>query len=101
MAREVLPEEAEALRREGATLVDVRRAEELAEQRIPGAVHVPLDELGARAGELPDGPLVLVCRSGDRSAMAADALAAAGHEAASLAGGLTAWAGKGLPTHEG
>lgn len=40
-------------------------------------------------------------RSGDRSAMAADALTTAGRDAVSLAGGVTAWGGKGLPTEKG
>ena len=96
-APEVPPARAEELRRASAVLVDVRRDDEFRAEHVPGSLHLPLDVLAARAGELPDGPLVLVCRSGDRSAMAADALAGAGRDAVSLAGGVTAWARAGLP----
>ena len=58
---------------------------------------IPLGELEARHGELPrDHPIVCVCRSGSRSAFAAEALVAAGFDAVNLAGGMLAWAGEGL-----
>ena len=65
-----------ALRDEGALAVDVREAEEWQAGHMDGSVWIPLGELAARAGELPhDRPLVIVCRSGSRSASgtAADA----------------------------
>ncbi|MCU0475163.1 MAG: rhodanese-like domain-containing protein [Anaerolineae bacterium] len=56
-------------------LIDVRQPDEYAEARIPGAVLIPLGELEARIAEVPtDLPVVLVCRSGGRSAMAAELL---------------------------
>lgn len=98
MERDVTPRAAEALVREGATLVDVREASELADDgRIPGAVHIPLGELSQRAAELEGERVVLVCRSGTRSAMAADALRASGWEAQSVDGGILAWERDGLP----
>jgi len=84
--------------RSGAVLVDVRRLEEWAAGHAPDAVHLPIDELAARHGELPiDRPLVLICRSGGRSAVATEALVEAGYEAANVAGGMQAWIDAGLP----
>jgi rhodanese-related sulfurtransferase len=82
-----------------ALLVDVRTDEEHAAGRIDGDVHIPLDELSARAAELPDdAPLIFYCRVGARSLMAAQALRASGRDdAQSLAGGIVAWAGDSLP----
>jgi rhodanese-related sulfurtransferase len=95
--RDVSPHAAEALVAEGATLVDVREPVELeTEGRFPGAVHIPLGELSQRAGELEGRRLVLACRTGSRSAMAAEALRAAGWEAYNLDGGIQAWERDGL-----
>lgn len=89
------------LRRDDDTVqvVDVREPDEWASGRIPGAVHVPLGELGLRKGELdPSRPVVAVCRSGRRSITAADALRGAGFgQVASLAGGMNAWREAGQP----
>lgn len=87
---------AEDLAGAGATLVDVRRDDEWAAGHIPGAIHIPLDELQERAGEVED-PVVFYCRVGDRSGMAARAFRASGREAASLAGGIVAWQKNGHP----
>ena len=87
-----------ALRDEGAIAVDVREADEWQAGHMDGSVWIPLGELAARAGELPrDRPLLIVCRSGSRSAYAADALVAAGYDARNLAGGLHQWAAADLP----
>lgn len=91
MAREVDVAELEAA--DDVQLVDVRTPEERDAGRIPDdTAHIPFDELQARAGELDkDRPIVFYCRSGDRSAVAADAFAASGYDATSLAGGIVAW----------
>lgn len=62
----------EAINSENATLVDVRTAPEVAMEPVPGAVHIPLDEVEARWEEFKDmsRPLVLFCRSGNRSGQA-------------------------------
>ncbi len=79
-------------------LVDVRAADEWADGHQPGAVHIPLDDLGDRSGELDSNrTVVTVCRTGRRSAQAADDLAGRGFSAESMAGGLDAWEGHGLP----
>jgi rhodanese-related sulfurtransferase len=82
-----------------AVLVDVRTPDEHDAGAIAGALHIELAELSARAGELPDDgpPLIFYCRVGARSLMAAQALRAAGRDAQSMAGGIIAWVGEGLP----
>jgi rhodanese-related sulfurtransferase len=99
MRRDLPPRDADAFISEGALAVDVREPAELEEDgRIDGALHIPLGSLSERAGELPrDRPLLMVCRSGVRSAMAADALQASGFEAHNLDGGILAWERDGLP----
>lgn len=83
---------------DGAQLVDVRAEHEWEAGRIAGAVHVPLAELSERVGEIEkDRPVVLYCRGGNRSTMAADALTEAGYDAVKLSEGIVGWADEGLP----
>lgn len=85
-------------RLEEMSLVDVREPWEWDAGRIEGALHVPLEQLPFRVSELPRGrPLLVICRSGQRSALAAEFLGAQGFEAHNLDGGLKAWTGVGLP----
>lgn len=96
--KEVSREEAQRLVENGAQLVDVRADHEWDAGRIAGAVHLPLAELADRAGEIDeDRPVVLYCRGGNRSTMAAAALADAGYDASKLTEGITGWAEAGLP----
>lgn len=68
-----------AVREENALYVDVRKQTEWNEGHVPGAVHVHLGYLLDRADELPrDRPLLLYCRSGNRSGMGMSLLQAAG-----------------------
>jgi rhodanese-related sulfurtransferase len=78
---------------EGATLLDIRENGEWNAGHAPGAVHVPLAHVSDQAvRRLPKGrPVVVVCRSGSRSAGATRTLRAQGVEAFSLRGGLRAW----------
>jgi rhodanese-related sulfurtransferase len=79
-------------------VLDVREDWEWEAGHIAESVHIPLGELGARVGELSaDRLIVVVCRSGVRSQMAADAMLDAGWDTANLAGGLLAWHAAGLP----
>ena len=65
---------------------------------IAGARHIPLGELRSRVAELDKSrPVVAVCRSGRRSAAAADQLAAAGFTAYTMTGGMLDWSANGLP----
>jgi rhodanese-related sulfurtransferase len=77
-------------------LLDVRTDGEWAEARIPGAVHIPMDQLTARLAEVADR-VVCVCAVGARSARVAQYLHAQGYEAVNLAGGIYAWADDGRP----
>ena len=82
----------------GAFLLDVREDDEWTAGHAPGAVHVRLGELGARAAELPrDREVYVICRTGNRSAYAAQALAVGGLTAINVADGMTGWAVAGRP----
>lgn len=97
-AKEVSRDEAQKLIEEGAQLVDVRADHEWEAGRIVGATHLPLAELAERAGEIdPERPVVLYCRGGNRSTMAAAALSEAGYDAAKLSEGIVGWAAADLP----
>lgn len=81
----------------GAELIDTRRDHEWDGGRIPGARHVEVNELTARAPSLPrDRPIVFYCRTGSRSGMAAEAFRTAGYDAYNLAGGIHAWVDAGF-----
>ncbi|HUC58103.1 MAG TPA: MBL fold metallo-hydrolase [Streptosporangiaceae bacterium] len=61
-------------------LLDVRREAEWRTERIDGAVHIPLHELGDRTGEIPAGEVWVHCMSGYRASVAASMLDAAGRD---------------------
>ena len=79
--------------------VDVRTDEERAEGYIRSdSVHIELNQLSVRAGEIDrERPVLVYCRSGARSAMAVSALRAGGYDATNLAGGILAWDEARLP----
>src|SRR5688500_6067549 len=81
-------------------VIDVREPEEWDAGHLAEATLMPLGELEQRRHELdPAAPVVVVCRSGRRSLVAADYLRRVGFEhARSLAGGMTAWAAAGQPS---
>ena len=82
-----------------AVMVDVREPAELAESAVPGTIDIPLGQLEARASEIPTGkPVLVFCRSGNRSQEGAAILAAKGYDAATVEGGIIAWQDAGLPT---
>jgi rhodanese-related sulfurtransferase len=96
--REVSREEARKMVGEGAQLVDVRADHEWNAGRIAGAKHVPLPDLPQRTGELDqDRPVVVYCRGGNRSSMAAAALTDAGYDAVKLSDGIVGWSQDELP----
>jgi len=88
---------------DGTYLLDVRTVEEWNESHIGGAVLIPLDELSARINEIPtDRDVLIICRSGNRSAEARDTLRAAGFtRTTSITGGINAWIAEGLPVVTG
>jgi len=86
-----------------AILVDVREEWEFAQDRIPGAVNLPLSKFDIRKLPAEDGRrLVLACAVGRRSAQAAGILLATGHDTAThLRGGMLAWDDAGFETADG
>jgi len=60
----------------GVTVIDVRTPAEFASGHVPGARNIPHDEVGRRLAEIgsADAPVLLYCRSGRRSALAAQTL---------------------------
>jgi rhodanese-related sulfurtransferase len=96
---------AEAVRLQGggAFMLDVREPDEWAAGHIDGATLIPLGELASRAAEVPgDRQVVVVCRSGNRSAEGRDILLGAGLPAVtSMGGGMKAWTGAGQPVVTG
>jgi adenylyltransferase/sulfurtransferase len=73
-------------------LIDVREPSEHAVSRIDGASLIPLATLPGRLDEVPkDGPVVVHCKSGMRSAQAVALLKSKGYDAHNLVGGMEAW----------
>ncbi len=91
----------DALAKPEVVLVDVREPNEFSQGAIPGAINVPRGMLEFHADPIspyhldelsPDRPVVLYCKSGGRSALAADTLQSMGYrDVASLDGGYAAW----------
>ncbi len=81
-------------------VIDVREAWEYEAGHIPGAALIPLGELAERVDEVPrDRPVVLVCRSDNRSGQAFQLLARQGFDNLSnMMGGMLAWEAAGYAT---
>jgi len=97
--RNLAPHAASALLAKGALLIDIRDADEHVREHIPQARHIPLARLRDAAPIAPPGATVIFhCRSGHRTRLHAQALAAAAPGGACLLeGGLDAWKCAGLP----
>jgi DMSO/TMAO reductase YedYZ molybdopterin-dependent catalytic subunit/glyoxylase-like metal-dependent hydrolase (beta-lactamase superfamily II) len=94
----VSPRAAQALLDKGALLLDVREPDEWGTGHAPPATLIPMGQVLAKTNDLPrNRTIVVVCRSGGRSAAVTDALRAGGFEAVNLAGGMSAWSAAGLP----
>ena len=100
---EVTPQRTREMLESGeGVVVDVRETYEREAGHIEGTRHIPLQELSTQSGTLPtDQPIVLQCRVGGRSLMAAQALRAAGYDAYSMTGGILRWDEEGLPVAGG
>lgn len=80
------------------TVLDVREPIEWQHGRIDGALHIPLQALPARRGEVPeDGTVLVVCKVGGRSAQATAYLQRLGVRAVNLDGGMLEWEAAGRP----
>jgi rhodanese-related sulfurtransferase len=84
-----------------ALVLDVREANEFKGGHILNAKHIPLGKLNSRLNEIEshrDQPIVVVCRSGNRSASACGLLKAQGFgQSYNLTGGMLAWQKANLP----
>jgi rhodanese-related sulfurtransferase len=81
-----------------AQVIDVREPYEREAGHIAGSRHIELANLSKQAGSIErDRPVIVYCRAGSRSTMAAKALRGAGFEAYSMVGGLVRWAREGRP----
>lgn len=81
-------------------IVDVREQYEFVAGRIDGAIHIPLNPLMGGAGDdqlHKEKPVVVVCRSGNRSELGMLMLKARGYEAHNLEGGMEEWERQKLP----
>ena len=108
---EIGPEQLLAFQAQGTPIIDVREPGEFAAGRLPGAVNIPRGVLEFEVDGQPavngvrdpalghrEQPVVLYCRSGGRSALAAEALKRLGFaQPLSLVGGFAAWAAAGRP----
>ena len=79
-------------------ILDVREVDEWEAGHIEGAQHIPMMEVPARLAEIPTGQQVLViCRSGSRSARVVGFLLNQGVDAVNVAGGMQVWDTLGRP----
>ena len=100
---EVSLDQAEDLRAEGATVVDVRRSDERALKHIPRSLHIPMDQFPGRISGLPEGRLLIVCATGIRSALAATMVeqATGRTDVSSIAQGTDGWEAAGKTVERG
>ena len=96
---EISVSEAYSMYQNGAYVIDVREPSEWDEYHAPNTTLIPLGELASRVSEIPAGvPIVVVCRSGNRSQQGRDILLQAGFtQVTSMAGGLNEWRSAGYP----
>ena len=90
---DITPEQFAQLTPADATIVDVREHVELAIGVVPRSINIPLGTLGEHMNKIPQElPVAVYCRSGGRSARAAELLASRGYTVLNLVGGYTAFA---------
>jgi len=97
----ISPKEAATLQSENkAVIIDVREDSEWKEKHIPGAIHIPLNQLSTRMAELEpykNSKIITQCKSGGRSAKAYETLKSSGfNNTFNMSGGLDAWKKEGL-----
>jgi rhodanese-related sulfurtransferase len=97
-------EAVQKINHDDALVIDVREPAEVAQGKIAKARHIPLAELNGRLNELEKfkaKPIIVTCRSGNRSARACGILAKQGFtDVYNLAGGMTAWQQANLPVEK-
>ncbi|MCD6638926.1 MAG: rhodanese-like domain-containing protein [Nocardioides sp.] len=76
----------------------MREPDEWASGHVAGATHIPMNDVPARADELPtDQPVFVICRSGNRSRQVVEHLRGRGITAVNVTEGTAGWAGRGWP----
>ena len=105
LAPSISPQELEARVAKGDAplLVDVRSAEEYAAGHIPGAIHIPYEQVASRASELSGkGEVAMYCQKGPRARLGEAAfVGAGGKDVLHVEGGFSAWEAAGLPVVKG
>jgi len=102
MAEEITVDQLVIELNRGATVVDVREADEYIEAHVPGVRLIPLGTIADAVDDLPrDETVYVICRSGARSLQAADFFVASGVDAVSVSGGTMAWIQRGLDYETG
>jgi rhodanese-related sulfurtransferase len=90
------------MRESRAALIDVRERNEFRSGRARGATRISLGQLEEQIHRVPtDRPVLVICRSGNRSARACKQLARHGIEATNVRGGTIAWKAAKLPMSTG
>ena len=87
-------------KRDQVQILDVREQYEWDAGHVEGALHLPLTQVmaGQEQGRLdPERPVVVICKSGNRSELASVMLQARGYKAENFEGGTEVWAAAGLP----
>jgi rhodanese-related sulfurtransferase len=96
MAQEVTIDQLEQAIAQGATVIDVREANEFESGHVPNAKHIALNTIPDRISEIPkDEQVWIICQAGGRSMTAANYLEAQGFDVVSVAGGTGSWIGAG------
>lgn len=91
-----------AARADGAVVIDVREPQEFEDGHVPGARLIPLATVPYRVDDVPrEGRVFVICQSGNRSRAAAQTLARAGRQVATVIGGTVAWIAAGHPVVSG
>ncbi|MBK8348095.1 MAG: rhodanese-like domain-containing protein [Saprospiraceae bacterium] len=102
LVKEICPTSTQRWISEGALIVDVREADEVAQLslNVPEIIHIPLSEFENRYQEIPkDRKVILVCRSGERSLRAAGFLVNHGYDqVVNMQFGIIRWVQKDFPT---
>lgn len=102
LVKEICPTTTQIWVKNGALLVDVREKDEVEKLAydVPGIINIPLSEFEERFNEIPiDKKIVLVCKSGSRSLMAAGFLVNHGYtKVVNMKHGIARWVQKGFAT---
>jgi phage shock protein E len=88
--------------RDDVLILDVREQSEYDAGHIPGVTLIPLNDVPNRLSEIPkDKPVIVTCRSGNRSGQATDLLRQQGYtNVHNMTGGLNAWQQAGYPVEK-